>query len=176
MQSDFQNEIIDPQVLPDVLEVSYSNLAKAYRTYSLVAATISFGVFFVITLTALLIAGQLGSIYRVLLFFLVMVFLYALRMFIKYYGYGKKGYAVRRHDVLYKSGIWWKRHIFIPKSRIQHVEIKKTPLEDIFGISRLLIFTAGGSGSDLVIPGLLPEVSSRLKENLMDKIAHDQEE
>ena len=39
-----------------------------------------------------------------------------------------------------------------------------------------MIFTAGGSGSDLVIPGLEPDLAERLKTNLMSTIAHDQEE
>jgi membrane protein YdbS with pleckstrin-like domain len=175
-QNSFSNEEFYPDALPDALEVAYHKLNLSYKTYSLLSATIGFGIFFLITLFVLLIAGELNSFFRVMLFLTVMAVLYITRMFIKYYAYGKKGYAVRRHDVLFKSGIWWKRHVFVPKNRIQHVEIKKTPLEDMFNISRLLIYTAGGSGSDLVIPGLLPEVAERMKENLMEKIAHDQEE
>ncbi len=175
-QNNFNNEALIPDWLPDASTVTYHKLSPSYKIYSLVNATLSFGFFFVIALVALLFAGELNSFNRVVSFIGVMILLYIIRMFIKYYGYGKKGYAFRRHDALYKSGIWWKRLVFIPKNRIQHVEIKKTPLEDLFGICRLMIFTAGGSGSDLVIPGLLPEVAERLKENLMEKIAHDQEE
>ena len=175
-QNNFTNEEFYPNALPDALDVTYHKLNPSYKIYSLLSATISFGIFFVIVLIALLFAGELNSFFRVILFLSVMATLYVIRMFVKYYAYGKKGYALRRHDVLFKSGIWWKRHVFVPKNRIQHVEIKKTPLEDMFNISRLLIYTAGGSGSDLVIPGLLPEDAERMKEDLMEKIAHDQEE
>ncbi len=173
---EFTNEELVPAYLPDAIEVEYNKLAPSYKTYSMVSASLGFALFSLAALFGLLFSGQLSGIFRMLSFIGVLFLLYMFRMFVKYYGYGKKGYAIRRHDVLYKSGIWWKRHVFIPKNRIQHVEIKKTPLEDVFGISRLMIFTAGGSGSDLVIPGLLPEVAERLKENLMEKIAHDQEE
>lgn len=175
---EFDNSKMSTAYLPDVLTVDYEKLAPSYRTYSLVAATIGFGIFAVVVFFILIFTDQLGifQFVRMLIFLGTMIVLYIIRMCIKYYGYSKKAYALRRHDVLYKSGIWWKRHVFVPKNRIQHVEIKKTPLEDIFGISRLMIFTAGGSGSDLVIPGLLPENAERIKENLMQKIAHDQEE
>ena len=175
-QNNFTNEQFFPDMLPDALDVNYHKLTPSYKTYSLISATIGFGFFFLLVLAIIMIAGEFYGLIRILSFFGVMFLLYILRMVIKYYGYGKKGYALRRHDVLYRSGIWWKRNVFVPKSRIQHVEIKKTPLEDIFGICRLMIFTAGGSGSDLVIPGLEPEDAERMKENLMERIAHDQEE
>ena len=174
--SEFENEALSTDLLPDVLSIEYKKLAPSYKTYALVSTTITFGIIFLLALVILLFAGQLYSFYRIILFFAGFGVLYVARMIIRYYGYGKKGYAIRRHDVLYKSGIWWKRNIYIPKNRIQHVEIKKSPLEDIFGIARLKIFTAGGSGSDMVIPGLLPDVAQRLKENMMQKIADDQEE
>ena len=175
-QNSFTNEQFFPDVLPDALDVTYHKLAPSYKTYSLISATIGFGFFFLLVLVVLMFAGEFYGFFRILIFLGSMAALYILRMVIKYYGYGKKGYALRRHDVLYKAGILWKRNVFVPKSRIQHVEIKKTPLEDIFGICRLMIFTAGGSGSDLVIPGLKPEEAERMKENLMTRIADDQEE
>lgn len=174
--NNFINEQFYPDMLPDALDVSYHKLAPSYRTYSLISATIGFGFFFLLILVILMFAGEFYGLYRILGFFGVMAMFYVIRMVIKYYGYGKKGFAMRRHDVLYKSGILWKRNVFIPKSRIQHVEIKKTPLEDVFGICRLMVFTAGGSGSDLVIPGLFPDEAERMKENLMQRIADDQEE
>jgi membrane protein YdbS with pleckstrin-like domain len=173
---EFENKQVIFEGLPDVRKVDYQKLDPAYKTYALLSVVISFGILFVIIGFSLLISGQLSSFSRAALFLLAFALLFGIRLFIKYYGYGKKGYAIRQHDVLYKSGIWWKRNVFIPKKRIQHVEIKKTPLEDAFEICRLLIFTAGGSGSDLVIPGLKPIVAERLKENLMTKINSDEEE
>ena len=174
--NEFQNKQVIMEGLPDVRSVEYQKLAPAYKTFSILSVVVSFGILFVIAGFSLLLSGQLNSIPRASLFILVFTLLFGFRLFIKYYGYGKKGYAIREHDVLYKSGIWWKRNVFIPKKRIQHVEIKKSPLEDAFDISRLLIFTAGGSGSDLVIPGLKPQIAEQLKENLMSKIHSDEEE
>lgn len=172
----FQNDELIPDYLPDALDITYRKLDPAYKTYSMIRATIGFGIFSLVLLFALLFSGELNSLFRLGMLLLILLALYGVRMFIKYYGYGKKGYVLRRHDILYKSGIWWKRQVFVPKNRIQHVEIKKTPLEDVFDLSRLLLFTAGGSGSDLTIPGLRPEVAERLKENLMKRVVEDEEE
>lgn len=172
----FTNEEMIPDYLPDAMDITYRKLDPSYKTYSMVNATIGFGIFSLILLFALLFSGELNSLYRLGLLLLGLLLLWFIRLAIKYYGYGKKGYVLRQHDILYKSGIWWKRHVFVPKNRIQHVEIKKTPLEDVFNLSRLLLFTAGGSGSDLTIPGLKPEVAERLKENLMKRVIDDEEE
>ena len=56
----------------------------------------------------------------------------------------------------------------IPFNRIQHISTSVGILDKFFKIANLNIFTAGGSGSDINIPGLTPEIAARLK----DKIAH----
>ena len=75
-------------------------------------------------------------------------------------------YAVRQDDLLVQSGVIFRRWSSIPHNRIQHVDTRQGPLERIFGLSRLLIFTAAGMSADGSIPGLATADAERLRDQL----------
>ena len=75
-------------------------------------------------------------------------------------------YAVREHDLLVQSGVIFRRWSSIPHERIQHVDTRQGPLERIFGLSRLLVFTAAGMSADGSIPGLATADAERLRDQL----------
>ncbi len=64
------------------------------------------------------------------------------------------GFAVRDHDIHFRSGVIWQKRLALPFSRIQHVEIERNPIERAFGLSTLKFFTAGGGSADMKIPAL----------------------
>ena len=84
-----------------------------------------------------------------------------------------RGWAVREHDLIYRSGVLWRRTTILPFARIQHVESVSGPLERRFGLMRLKCFTAGGSGGDLVILGLDAERARRVRAHLLGRIGDD---
>jgi membrane protein YdbS with pleckstrin-like domain len=86
-----------------------------------------------------------------------------------YFGFQHRGYAVRQQDITYKKGWIFRSRTTVPFNRIQHSEINQGPLDRKYGISSLKIFTAGGSTSDLTIPGLPPEEAERLHEFITDQ-------
>ena len=89
---------------------------------------------------------------------------YALAMGIAYKGYHNMGYAVREKDILFKSGVIFKNTIVIPFNRVQHSEITQGPIDRWYGLYELNIYTAGGSGSDLNIPGLRQDNALKIKD------------
>lgn len=64
------------------------------------------------------------------------------------------GFAVRDHDIHFRSGVIWQKRLALPYGRIQHVEIERNPIERLFGLSTLKFFTAGGGSADMKIPAL----------------------
>lgn len=82
----------------------------------------------------------------------------------------KKGYAFREHDVLFKNGIIATNTIVIPYNRVQHVSLHEGWLSRYFGLAKVEIFTAGGSSSDIKIPGIEKEHAEKIKQLLMGKI------
>ncbi len=81
------------------------------------------------------------------------------------------GYALREKDILYRRGYFFRTVTVVPFNRIQHASISRDVLDKFLNISSLRIFTAGGSGSDIHIPGLQPDLALQLKEALAGKIS-----
>ncbi len=73
------------------------------------------------------------------------------------------GFAVRDHDIHFRSGVVWQKRLALPFNRIQHVEIERNPIERAFGLSTLKFFTAGGGTADMKIPALGEEQATDLK-------------
>lgn len=74
-----------------------------------------------------------------------------------------------RDDELYlKRGVLTKIDSTAPYCRIQHIDISQNIVERLFSLSRLVIYTAGTKGADLIIPGLphyyAQELQNKLKE------------
>jgi len=83
---------------------------------------------------------------------------------------GKRGWALREHDLIARHGILWQSTTTLPFARIQHVETTSGPLERAFKLARLKLFTAGGMTADLVLIGLDGGTADSLREHLAEQI------
>lgn len=73
------------------------------------------------------------------------------------------GYAVREHDLILQSGIFWRKQTIQPITRIQHVEITRGPLDKRFGLANLRLYSAGTGHLTFEIPGLPEDLAERIK-------------
>ncbi|GGW72877.1 PH domain-containing protein [Alishewanella tabrizica] len=71
-----------------------------------------------------------------------------------YFAYPLKAYALRQHDLSFQRGLFFKTSITQPITRIQHIELKRGPLERRFGLATLQVFSAGGAAHTFALPGL----------------------
>ena len=91
--------------------------------------------------------------------------------------YQIKGFALRAQDILFRRGVIFRREVSIPFNRVQHCEIKQGPIERMFNLKTLEIFTAGGQASDLSIPGLLPDEAQQIKDFVIKNASrHEQDD
>jgi membrane protein YdbS with pleckstrin-like domain len=72
-------------------------------------------------------------------------------------------YAVREHDVIVRSGIFFRKETVQPISRVQHVERVQGPLDKRYGLAKLKLFSAGTGGVSFAIPGLAEDTALRLQ-------------
>jgi membrane protein YdbS with pleckstrin-like domain len=98
------------------------------------------------------------------------VILIALLFWLSTISFRKKGYALREKDILFQKGILSRTTTVIPFSRIQHVALHEGFFSRMYQLSELQIYTAGGSSSDLHIPGLPKEQAEQMKTFLLQKI------
>jgi membrane protein YdbS with pleckstrin-like domain len=166
----FTNETIDTNHLPRYEEVPFTPLHAKYKSVVLLNVSI----FTCVTLVGALIYASFNHdvvtptiwtfISIGLLVLLGLVYFFALL------GLKKKGFAFRNHDVLYRSGIIATSTMVIPYNRIQHVALHEGLISRYFGLAKVEIFTAGGSASDIKIPGIAKPHAEDIKQLLMGKI------
>lgn len=82
-------------------------------------------------------------------------------------------WAIRDEDLVIRSGVVFVRTTAIPLGRIQHVDVRQGPLEQGFGLGRLVVFTAAGMGADGIIPGLSLDVAESLRDRLVARAHGD---
>jgi membrane protein YdbS with pleckstrin-like domain len=99
----------------------------------------------------------------------ILIFLVGLIVFTKL-SFNKKGYVFREHDTIYKSGLISETTTIIPFNRVQHVALHQGFISRKLGLASIELFTAGGSSSDLEIPGLLLADAQIIKNLVSQKI------
>lgn len=163
----FTNDLIDIAALPNYEEVDFQPISRKYLTKTLlqtagfmVAIVIGCGFLFYFKWEPIYIFGIL------LVILLWFAFLYW-NVFKLQENYG---FALREKDILYRRGFLVNKITVVPFNRIQHVSTARGLLDKKLGIATLNIFTAGGSGSDIKIPGLEPDLALRLKEAVSKKL------
>lgn len=165
----FTNEPIDISSLPNYEEVDFQPISKKYLIKNIVQTSgfmlvilIGWGVLFYLKWTP----------YIFLL--LIAVFVWFIFLFWNIFKLQKTyGFALREKDILYRRGFFVNKITVVPFKRVQHVSTTRGMLDKYLGIATLNVFTAGGSGSDIKIPGLTPDLALRLKESLSVKLAAD---
>jgi uncharacterized protein len=171
----FSNRPIDE--LPDYREVELRAVAPAYLPYSL---TTTGGFWLFLLLLALIVPripflpfelGAFGAWFPVGIALLGAWLTLMAWLDVRY-----RGWALREHDLIYRSGVIWRKTVILPFARIQHVETASGPVERQFGLMRLKCFTAGGAMTDLSVEGLDEESAGQVRQYLLEQIRDDQSE
>ncbi|PRX40516.1 PH domain-containing protein [Salegentibacter salegens] len=168
---DFSNEQIDLASLPKYESVAFSSVSSKY----LIKMNIQTGIFMLVLTVALGVFWffQLNYIQSGIIFAFVLI-AFIFRFWNNYKLLQSLGYAIRERDIIYRRGFIFSKTTVIPFNRVQHASISRGIWDKILGISSLNIFTAGGGGSDITIPGLDPEMAVQLKEAIAVKISEDE--
>ena len=176
----FTNDQIIVSDLPTVNSVNYQRLHGKYNyvvgirlviiSIILIALFFSPYVLQVITnelpidSTLLLLVGIVGVVLAILI------------SVVTWIGIGKKGYALREQDIIYKTGLISRSQTVIPFNRVQHVGVYESALLRVFNLCTVEFFTAGGALGDLKISGISKEEGERLKAYVIQKITTRKEE
>lgn len=81
-----------------------------------------------------------------------------------------KAYALREHDLSYRSGIIFPKITTIPFNRIQQVSVKQNPVSKFFGLYSVEVVNGAQALSSLTIPGLRKESADRIKGIILNKL------
>lgn len=166
----FTNDTIDTSQLPKFEEVAFTALHPKYFKVVLINLLIVIGLLILVPALVSILKPELfsGRIWMIL--GIVIPIVSTLIVAFSIIGFKKKGFAFRNHDVLFRHGIIATNTIVIPYNRVQHVALHEGLVSRYFGLAKIEIFTAGGSSSDIEIPGIEKEQAENIKQLLMGKI------
>lgn len=164
----FTNETIETLQLPRFEEVPMTPLHPNYWKVVLITWAVVFGIAFIAFGLAVVFIDEFAT--NALMLSVPAIVLILLIIWLSHLSFKKKAFAFRNHDVLYRHGIIATTTIVVPYNRVQHVALHEGFVSRIFGLATIQIFTAGGSSSDIEIPGIEKMQAEDIKQLLMGKI------
>ena len=72
-----------------------------------------------------------------------------------------------------RKGRWWQQEIFVPRSRVQHLDIHNGPMERSRGLATLVIHTAGTESHALKQLGFSLQTATDLRDALIPERRRD---
>ncbi len=169
----FSNTNINIENLPTISNADFKPLNNKYHSVIMIRS----GVLTIIALVLMVLAYYFVDIpeinpYKLYISALV-IFIFVIQLVVSYFGFYKKKYLIREMDILYKTGLFWQEETSIAYVRIQHSEVVQGPIDRMFGLAKLTLYTAGGSSSDLSIPGLSHGNATKLKDFIAKRIQNN---
>ena len=74
-----------------------------------------------------------------------------------------------------RSGVLWRKEIWLPIARLQHLDVNQGPLDRNWDMASLVLHTAGTHDHEIAVQGLSPSAAQELREVLMprQRVQHD---
>ena len=182
----FKNPTVPLDTLPTVAEISWTAVEFRYRNMlllrnlfaSLILIPIGIGIFFLLQVFDQ--AADAGEVFEKIGRFVVgggSTLLIALLLFrwfvVPFLEVPRMKFAVRLQDINYRRGVFSTRITSAPFRRMQHAETNRGPLERMFDLASLSVFTAAGLA--VQIRGLSPETAETLRDHILKKISEYQQ-
>jgi membrane protein YdbS with pleckstrin-like domain len=89
--------------------------------------------------------------------------------------FSRWGYRMDADELQVQHGLLTQVHTVVPLDRVQHLDIAQGPLERSFGVSRLIVHTAGTLHSQVLLPGLPREKAEAMRDEIRARIRQDAE-
>ncbi len=87
--------------------------------------------------------------------------------------YRRWGYDMGDEQLRVLRGFLWRSDTIVPFNRIQHIDVAQGPLQRLFGLSTLIVHTAGTHNSIVTLPGLATNDAENMRETIKDHIRQD---
>lgn len=85
------------------------------------------------------------------------------------------GYALDEAELRLNHGLWTHVETLVPLRRVQHLDVAQGPIERMFGVTRLVMHTAGTANSAVVLPGLSRATAEAIRDEIRAQIRQEPE-
>ena len=76
-------------------------------------------------------------------------------------------YRVDAQGLEIRRGVVWREVVSVPRSRVQHTDVSQGPIQRSFGLSTLVVHTAGSEHASVHLAGLAAPVAARIRDHLL---------
>ena len=76
-------------------------------------------------------------------------------------------YGMDDELLIARYGILFREEKIIPISRLQHVDLRRGPVERLFSLATLVVFTAGSEAAAFRVPGLTVERARAMRDRIL---------
>lgn len=83
------------------------------------------------------------------------------------------GYRMDEANLHVRHGVWIRTEVMVPLDRVQHIDLSQGPIEKAFGVSRLIVHTAGTQFSRVSLPGLARDDAERMRDEIRARIGRE---
>lgn len=168
---DFTNDSVNNTELPQLSHLKFELLSPAYtqanRYIDLFSTLFLVSLLFIIQLQSFYpLSQEATNIFRYIIWAVASIG--SLSLIYTIFADKKKFYALRQQDLSYKSGLVFRKTVSQPVLRIQHVELKRGPIDRKIGLAKLQVFSAGGALHTFEIPGLPLEKAEIIRQFILD--------
>jgi len=153
------------KLLPEVKTVWTFNFIIRVIFYSLIILIIDF---YLIKGDLIFIDFPIG-----ILSILVFTFGFILSFILPQLAYKYWWFDVKENEIYIERGILTRIRTVVPYSKIQHIDVQQSVLDRLFHLSKLVLYTAGTRGADVIIPGLPLDYAEQLRDSLKDITVND---
>ena len=169
--SAFCNGQLDTAALPSLDNLNYEPVSPAYRKMNLIITTLIFSILFLIVSAIRFqpfteLPEGLQQAYPFicagLLFFWTWIFFY------HWFADRRIKFALREQDISLSEGLIFRSVTCQPVLRVQHIEIKRGPVDRMAGLAKLQVFSAGGVAHTFEIPGLPVEQAQKIRRFILE--------
>jgi len=77
-------------------------------------------------------------------------------------------YRVDARGIRIRRGVIWRSEVTVPRSRIQHTDVSRGPIERGFGLATLTLHTAGTEHATISLGGLSADVAGEIRNFLIE--------
>ncbi len=84
--------------------------------------------------------------------------------------YRRLGFSVDGELLRVVRGWLFHSDTIVPFIRVQHIDVKRGPLDKLFGTATLVVHTAGTHNSIVMLPGLSPDNAAAIREDIRGSI------
>lgn len=81
--------------------------------------------------------------------------------------YRHTAYRVSEQGMRIRRGVFWRTVSSVPRSRVQHTDVSQGPIERMFGLATLVVYTAGTHHASVSLNGLAHETALRIRDHLI---------